>query len=161
MGAPLPFSRGSRAHSIKARAQKECLASAPEPPASSAPPAAPIPVGKRGAARLRLSIPGTLVSRYATHRCIVIDVSCTGAQVGLEEPMELRETAILQIGDVEPFCEVVRTVRRQNGGINGVRFDPPIENDDVLKIRAYAENYEREEMQALRAEVRKWVDGIG
>ena len=163
MGAPLHLSRGSRVHSIKARAKKERLASGEEPaPDVSRDPAPkhdPIPIGKRSAARLRLSIPANLVSRYSTQRCILIDVSSTGAQVGLEEPLDLQETAILQIGDMEPFGEVARTLRRKNGGINGFRFDPPLDPDDVLKIRAFAENYEREELSALRDEVRKWVGG--
>ena len=160
MGASLPLSRGSRAHSIKARAQKERFAQAPVPARDPAPPSAPIPIGKRGAPRLRLSIPAKLISRYATQRCILIDVSCTGAQVGLEEPLDLQETAILQIGTMEPFGEVVRTVRRKNGGINGVKFDPPIDKAEVLEIRSFAENYEREQLRAIRLQVQEWVDGI-
>lgn len=80
--------------------------------------------------------------------------------MGLEEPLALQETAVLQIGDLEPFGEVVRTIRRKTGGINGLHFDPPLDPADVLKIRSYAENYQRDEMLALRAEVRMWVDGI-
>jgi len=160
MGAPLPFSRGSRVHSIKARASRERFARGLEPVPEPAPKSEPIPVGKRSAPRLRLSIPATLVSRYASHRCILIDVSNTGAQVGLEQPLAIEETAILQIGDLEPFGEVVRTIRRKTRGINGLRFDPPLDPADVLEIRSYAENYQRDEMLALRAEVRMWVDGI-
>ncbi len=158
MGAPFYLSRGSRADLIWARAIEERAAkrAALEAAAKSA----PIPVGKRGAARLRLSISAKLVSRYATHRCILIDLSCTGAQVGLEEPLDLEETAILQFGETEIFCEVVRSVRSKNGGINGFRFDPELEEADVLEIRAYAETYERDQLRSLRAEIRNWVDGL-
>lgn len=165
MGAPLPFSRGSRAHSvrahsIKARAEKERLAQPPAPKPDREPATSPIPIGKRGAARLRLSIPAKLVSRYANHRCILIDLSATGAQVGLEEPLNLEETAILEIGGIEPFGEVVRCERSKNGGINGLRFDPELSDADVLKVRAFAENHERDELRSLRSEVRNWVDGL-
>ena len=65
-----------------------------------------------------------------------------------------------QIGGIEPFCEVVRCVRSKNGGFNGFRFDPEIGDEAVLKVRAYAETYERDKLRSLRSEVREWVDGL-
>jgi len=81
--------------------------------------------------------------------------------LGLEEPLNLEETAILEIGGIEPFCEVVRCELSETGGINGVRFDPEISEADVLKVRAYSETYESNELRSLRAEVRSWVGGLG
>ena len=121
---------------------------------------ASIPVGRRGAARLRLSLPAKLVSLYGTHRCILIDLSCTGAQVGLEEPLDKNETAFLQIAGAELFCGVVRKAQGANGGVNGVLFDPPLVDQDVLDMRAFAETYQDDVLRGLKAEVKDWVDGV-
>lgn len=168
MSIPRPLfgtsSRGSsqlsRAQAIKVRTLKAQYPPVSDKPANPATKALPIPVGRRGAARLRLSLPATLVSLYATHRCILIDLSCTGAQVGLEAPLESNETAVLQIAGVELFCEVVRTAHGDKGGVNGLLFDPPLEDQDVLDMRAFAENYQEDDLHALKSEVRDWVQGI-
>ena len=119
-----------------------------------------VPIGRRGAARLRLSIPAKLVSLYDTHRCILIDLSSTGAQIGLEKPMEIEQKSFLQIAGLELFCEVVRCNFGANGGVNGLVFDPALEDEDVLAVRRYAESYQDDEVRALRSEVRAWVDGV-
>lgn len=118
-----------------------------------------VPVGRRSAPRLRLSIPATLISLHGHRRCILIDLSCTGAQVGLEMPLRMGEGAVLQIAGIEPFGEVVRRVEGQHGGVNGLVFDPPITEDEVLGVRAYSERFRDDEMRALRDEVRRWVMG--
>lgn len=119
----------------------------------------PVRTGRRGAPRLRLSIPARLVSLYDTRNCILIDLSCTGAQIGLQEPLREGDTGVLQIGGIEPFGEVVRAFRGKNGGINGLAFDPPLGESDVLSVRAFAERYQLDELRALRDEVRRWVSG--
>ncbi|MEO1221921.1 MAG: PilZ domain-containing protein, partial [Pseudomonadota bacterium] len=129
-----------------------------EPAPSAAPVEPSVPIGRRGAARLRLSIPAKLVSLYDTHRCILIDLSSTGAQIGLQKPMEIEQKAFLQIAGLELFCEVVRTAHGANGGVNGLSFDPPLEDEDVLDVRRFAESHEADEVRALRSEVRAWVD---
>ena len=119
-----------------------------------------VTVGRRSAPRLRLSIPANLISLTDRKRCILIDLSCTGAQIGLEEPLREGDGAVLQVAGVEPFGEVVRCSVGRNGGINGLAFDPPISEEDVLHVRGYSECYRDDEMRALRDEVRKWVEGV-
>lgn len=119
----------------------------------------PVPVGRRNAPRLRLSIPASLISLYDRRRCILIDLSCTGAQIGLEQPIREGEGAVLQVAGIEPFGEVVRGSMGAYGGVNGLAFDPPISEEEVLSVRAYSERYEKDELRALRSEVRKWVMG--
>lgn len=118
-----------------------------------------VPVGRRGAPRLRLSIPASLISLYDRRRCILIDLSCTGAQIGLGQPMREGESVVLQVAGIEPFADVVREAKGPNGGVNGLLFDPPISERDVLGVRTYSERYEKDELRALRGEVRKWVTG--
>lgn len=146
----------SRAHSLKARTMKVRLQQVPVAEEK----ARPVPAGRRGAPRLRLSIPARLVSLYSSHRCILIDLSCTGAQVGLEQPLNMDDTALIQIAGLEIFCEVVRSAQGPNGGVNGLVFDPPLREQDVLDMRAYAESYQANELQGLRSEVKDWVNGV-
>ncbi len=118
-----------------------------------------VKTGRRNAPRLRLSIPAHLVSLYDRRRCILIDLSRTGAQIGLEEPMREGEGVVLQVAGVEPFGEVVRRSTGPNGGVNGLVFDPPIPDEQVLEVRSFSEVYREDEMRALRDEVRRWVMG--
>ncbi|WP_298308491.1 PilZ domain-containing protein [uncultured Erythrobacter sp.] len=118
-----------------------------------------IPIGRRGAPRLRLSVPAKFVSLYGTHTCILVDLSCTGAQVGLEEPLDVSETGFLQIAGEELFCEVVRRAQGPKGGVNGLLFDPPVAHQDVLTIRHFAETYQAEEFSWLRSQAKQWVTG--
>lgn len=118
-----------------------------------------IPVGRRSAPRLRLSIPAELVSLYDRRRCILIDLSCTGAQVGLERPLREGDEVVLQIAGLAPFADVVRQAIGEHGGVNGLSFDPPISEDEVLKVRAHSERFRDDEMRALRREVQQWVEG--
>ena len=66
---------------------------------------------------------------------------------------------VLEVGGLEPFGEVVRCAVGPNGGTNGISFDPPITKQQVLRIRAFAESYQEDELRSLRNEVRRWVLG--
>ena len=122
-------------------------------------PNCPNQIGRRSAPRLRLAIPAKLVSLSGSVRCILIDLSLTGAQVGLERPVNEGADVFLQIAGLEPFGSVVRQAVGPNGGKNGIVFEKPLEKDDVLFVRAYAERYEEEEKQFLINEARNWVMG--
>ncbi len=115
--------------------------------------------GRREAARLRLSIPAQLVSIYATHDCILLDLSRTGARIALAEPLAVGEGGYLRIGRLEVFCEAVRTMIGSGGGLNGLAFDDPLANDQVIAVRHFAETFEQLQRRALRDQVRKWVAG--
>jgi hypothetical protein len=117
------------------------------------------PTGRRQAARLRLSIPARLVTLADTRRCILIDLSRTGAQIGLEKPLEKGENAFLQIDGLDEFAEVVRSDIGPLGGINGVVFEEPLSDEQVISVRRFSESQEARESKALRAEARAWVTG--
>lgn len=118
-----------------------------------------VKTGRRHVSRLRLSIPARLVSVYDTQRCILIDISRGGAQVGLAEPLRVGDGACLQIAGFEPFGEVLRRDLTAMGGVNGIAFDDELTDDQVLQIRAFSETFQKEEKQALLNEVRQWVRG--
>ena len=119
---------------------------------------API-LGRRGAPRLRLAIPAKLISLYGEVRCILINVSRTGARLTLAEPLAEGEDAILLISNMELFGSIIRTTVGQYGGTNAMEFDDPITDEAVLEIRSFADDFEFNERRALREEAHNWVHG--
>lgn len=118
-----------------------------------------LPVGRRGAARLRLSLAARLVTLSDTRRCILIDLSRTGAQVGLERPLAEGESAFLQLSGFDEFGEVVRRAIGPRGGYNGIVFDEPLSDQKVIDVRRFSESVDANENIKLRREVRAWVNG--
>lgn len=114
-------------------------------------------VGRRAAARLRLSIPAKLTTITETRNCIMLDLSRSGAQIGLEKPMDAGEAGFLRFAGFEVFGCVVR----KGTGLNGLEFDVPLSDDDVLVVRQFAEAFEKGARDALRDEARAWVMGRG
>jgi len=114
-------------------------------------------VGRRSAPRLRLSIPARLVTVSETRRCVLLDVSRTGAQIGLAKPLGVGEAGFLTFADLEVFGGVIRSSQ----GSNGLEFDVELSDDDVLGIRHFADNYHYDERRALMDEARAWVTGAG
>lgn len=114
-------------------------------------------VGRRAAARLRLSIPAKLVTVVSTRRCVLIDLSRCGAQLALEHPLETGDAGILHFAGIEVFGCVIR----QAEGVNGLEFDPNLTDEDVLCVRRFAEEFDRDERSALLDTARAWVAGQG
>lgn len=117
-------------------------------------------IGRRAAPRLRLSIPAKLVTLFGTQRCILIDLSKGGAQVGLAEPLSCGEGAFLCVAGFEHFGVVVRSKTDEGGGFIGLEFECPLADEEVIAVRRFSENMEESERRALRNEAREWVSGI-
>ena len=117
------------------------------------------PIGRRGAARLRLAIPARVVLICATESCVLLDLSCTGARIGLAEPLATGTPLYLKVAQLEVFAEVLRCHRGAAGGVNGLRFDEPLSGAEVLAVRTHADTYLGRERAALREQVRRWVSG--
>ncbi len=117
------------------------------------------PVGRRSAPRLRLSIPARLVTLFDTRRCILVNLSRTGAQIGLEQPLGKGEGAFLQLAGIDQFGSITRCAVGLGGGFNGLEFECPLTDRQVLALRDHAESFADAESRALRDEVRAWVTG--
>lgn len=128
-------------------------------PAQAGEPEQPRAVGRRGAARLRLAIPVKLVSTRATETAVLLDLSRSGARVGLEQPLAPGACLYLKVAELELFAEVVRRDLGEGGGINGLAFDEPLADEVVLMVRQFAETLEQRERNTLRDKVRRWVSG--
>lgn len=136
------------------------LARSRNSPAFSSPvtakPSQPIAnIGRRAVARLRLSIPAQIITVCETRRCILLDLSRTGARIGLETALNEGDCGFLDFAGYEAFC----TVLRASPGVNGLQFDVPLTDADVLAVRAYVEQCEGDERRQWRAEVEAWVKG--
>lgn len=111
--------------------------------------------GRRSAPRLRLSIPARLVTLYETRRCVLLNLSQTGAQIGLEDPLSEGDGAFLKVAGLDHFGGVVR----KGPGTNALEFDVSLSENEVLSVRRYSECFEEDERRRLRREVRAWVHG--
>jgi hypothetical protein len=115
--------------------------------------------GRRAAPRLRLAIPARFVSIHATQRCVLIDLSRTGARMALATPVAPGQPGYLEIDRMEIFGTIVRVQRSGEVALHALAFDDPIPQQAVLCIRAYAEGLEARSQMALRDQVRRWVTG--
>lgn len=114
-----------------------------------------VPVGRRSAPRLRLSLPAQLVAVEKVHTCILLNLSRTGAQVAILDAMREGEGAILRCGMINNFAIITRS----EFGLNALEFDDPLTDEIVLEIRRYHETFEEREKRALIETARKWVTG--
>jgi hypothetical protein len=100
-----------------------------------------------------------MLSTHATQSCILLDLSRTGARIGLAEPLAQGMCLYLEIARMEVFAEVIRRDRGVTGGINGLLFDEPLSDAAVLAVRRHAETFEQRQRDSLRDQVRRWVSG--
>lgn len=112
-------------------------------------------VGRRSAPRLRLSLPGQLVAVERAHRCILLNLSRTGAQVAILDALREGEGAILRCGVIDHFAIVTRS----EFGLNALQFEEPLTDAQVIEIRHHFENFAEREKRALIETARKWVNG--
>lgn len=89
------------------------------------------------------------------HRCILLNLSRTGAQVAILDSLREGEGAILKCGVINHFAVVTRS----EFGLNALAFDEPLTNAQVIDIRHYYENFEEREKRALIETARKWATG--
>lgn len=127
--------------------------------ATLVPHAAAVPTGRRTAARLRLSIPARFIGIGGTFDCVLIDLSTTGAQIALSNPLPCGAAGYLKVAQFEIFGEAVRLVPGIGGGVNGLAFDDPLPRAAVLAVRHHAETFLQREHGALLDQVRRWVSG--
>ena len=125
----------------------------------AADPARRILPGRRAFARLRLAIPARLLATHATGTCVLLDLSRTGARIGLADPLPPGDVLYLRLAGFEVFAEVVWREVGEGGGVNGLTFDEPLEEAAVIDVRHFAEGFEQRERDVLREHVRSWVDG--
>lgn len=112
-------------------------------------------VGRRGAARLRLSVPAHFVSVERTHSCILLNISQTGAKIAILDPIREGDGGILKCDKLSAFAIIARS----EFSLNALQFEHPISHEDVLAMRRYYETFEDRERRKLIETARKWASG--
>ncbi len=75
--------------------------------------------GKRNGNRLRLGVPAALVMTHRTCRCVIEDVSTTGARIQVEEPLGQGRMAMLNFHELRLYGTVIWC----REGKCGIRFE--------------------------------------
>ncbi len=77
------------------------------------------PQGNRHGNRLRLGVPAGLVLTHKTRRCLIDNISASGARIRIEEPLARGRTAMLCFHELRLYG----TVMWSRSGECGVRFE--------------------------------------
>ncbi|HEY6869220.1 MAG TPA: PilZ domain-containing protein [Novosphingobium sp.] len=92
-------------------------------------------VEQRGESRLRVGLPGVLITRDGTRRVIVADLSGAGARIRGTVPYSTGEQAMLQWARFE----ALGTVWWSEDGDCAIRFAEPVPAADLLATRDLAD----------------------
>ena len=114
-----------------------------------------IRVGRRTAARLRLHVPAELLLTDGQERCLLDDISTSGAQITLLRHLPAATWAVLRCGQMEGFGEVMWS----RGGHCGLRFESPLDPAIVVAMRSIRDTLAEAEIEERRRIAREWVMG--
>jgi PilZ domain len=112
--------------------------------------------GQRGTARLQLGVPGSLVMAHGTIRCLIDDISASGAKIRCEAPLGAGALAELRFEERRGFC----TIAWARGGRAGLRFDQRLTLEDIEYFRWIAANPQDWAQASQSAAAREWSSGI-
>ncbi|NVE93416.1 PilZ domain-containing protein [Altererythrobacter lutimaris] len=115
----------------------------------------PVTLGRRGAARARLALPGRMVTFDGTTSCMILDVSQTGAQIGCDEPPRVGAMAVIEFPPIEFFGNVAWALDTRFG----MHFDEPLDQEMVIELRRQADSYDRSERRHLLKMAEEFVTG--
>lgn len=114
-------------------------------------------IGRRASARVRLGIPGRLLLLGRNARCLLNNLSCSGALLTMDEPPRTGDSAVLQCEGLEAFC----TVLRVEGRTCAVLFLPALGEQNVSGMRSVADHYAEHVRAEIEDQARNWVTGNG
>lgn len=113
--------------------------------------------GSRHFNRLRLGAQASLVLTHETRRCLIDDISATGARLRIDRPLAERQGAQLVFHELRLFA----TVMWCRGAECGLRFETPLEQEDMQGMLWITENRELYERICRTGHAMDWADGIG
>ena len=113
--------------------------------------------GTRQFNRLRLGVPAALVLTHETRKCLIDDISSTGARLRIERPLAAGQSMILSFHELRLFA----TVMWVRGGECGLRFDQPLELEDMQGMLWIKENRALYDRICEAGHAADWADGIG
>ena len=111
--------------------------------------------GHRGANRLRLGVPAQLQLTHEVRSCLLDDISKSGARLRITQPLAPRQTAVLSFHELKLYA----TVMWCKGAECGIRFEQPIELEDMQGMLWITENRELYERICNEAHALAWAEG--
>lgn len=113
-------------------------------------------IGRRGNSRLRLHVPALLVLVDGRARCLLDDISRTGARLAIARPVIVGEDAVLRCGAIECFGRIVWA----EADACGLEFDEPLDKATLLGMREVGDHIAEAEIEQRRRMAREWVAGL-
>lgn len=113
--------------------------------------------GQRGFNRLRLELPAQLQLTHELRKCLIDDISSTGARLRTVHPLAPHQSAVLSFHELKLFC----TVMWCKGAECGARFDRPLALEDMQSMLWITENRELYARICDKAHAQDWAGGIG
>lgn len=113
--------------------------------------------GGRHFNRLRLGVPAQLVLTHETRDCLIDDISCTGARLRAVHPLAEHQALLLVFHELKLFATVVWL----RDGECGLRFDQPIDPEDMQGMLWIKENRELYDRICQAGHAMDWAEGIG
>nr|WP_074428304.1 PilZ domain-containing protein [Tsuneonella dongtanensis] len=113
--------------------------------------------GQRCANRLRLGVPAGLLLTHRTHRCLIDDISSTGARIRVEQEIAVGRTAMLQFHRLRLYGSVIW----YGDGECGIRFDRKMEAEDIEGFLWIVQNPEAYERLCRESGGHDWAMGLG
>ena len=113
--------------------------------------------GNRHSNRLRLAVPASLVLTHQTCPCLIDDISSTGARLRIAQPWAERRTLILVFHELRLFA----TVMWSRDGECGLRFDEPLEREDMEGMLWIRENRAVYDRICQTGRAMDWSMGLG
>lgn len=112
-------------------------------------------VGRRRNARLWLGFPARLVLLGGQQRCRLLNLSVSGAMLGIEPVPPIGSVGFLRFASVEAFGTVVWAYTKHCG----IDFDEPLPLETVTAMRHLAAAHPHLEAEIESRALRAWVEG--
>jgi hypothetical protein len=113
--------------------------------------------GGRHFNRLQLGVSAQLVLTHETRDCLIDDISCTGARLRVMQPLAEHQSLLLAFHELKLFATVVWL----RGGECGLRFDQPIDPEDMQGMLWIKENRKIYDRICQAGHAMDWAEGFG
>jgi hypothetical protein len=114
-------------------------------------------MGHRSFNRLRLGVAAALKLTHENRACLIDDISSTGARLRIDRPLAPGQSLVLSFHELTLFS----TVMWVRGGECGLRFDQPLELEDMQGMLWIKENRALYERICQAGPAMDWAEGIG
>lgn len=112
--------------------------------------------GQRSANRLRMGVPASLTFTHDRRPCLLDDISASGAHLRIEGNFAKGSMAQFNFHELHVLATVVWT----KPGECGVRFEKPLEPEDMQGMLWITQNREAYDRICSNSHAQEWTQGI-